>query len=177
VGFTRFSAENAPEQVLRTLNELFSKIDVLADTHHVEKIKTIGDAYMVVSKNNLPALAAFALSMQALMQRYNASQGFEFALRIGIHCGPAIAGVIGQKRFLYDVWGDAVNVASRMESCGEPGRIQTSEAVYLALRDVFSFEERGQMDIKGKGLLPTYFLLGPRDSIQPSIPSASGYTP
>jgi adenylate cyclase len=114
---------------------------------------------MAVSKAQPEALARLALSMRDLMQRFNAAHGLGFALRIGMHCGPAIAGVIGHKRFLYDVWGDAVNLASRMESSGEAGRIQTSEPLFRALRHAFEFEPRGAVEIKGMGALPTYFLL------------------
>jgi class 3 adenylate cyclase len=160
VGFTEFAAQRSPEQVLNTLNALFSEIDALVDLHQVEKIKTIGDAYMAVSQTRPQALAGLALSMLDAMQRFNARQGLSLAWRIGMHCGPTIAGVIGHKRFLYDVWGDAVNLASRMESGGEPGRIHASEALYLALQQAFAFEARGLVALKGKGLLPTYFLLG-----------------
>ena len=177
VGFTQFAAERVPDQVLAVLEELFSEIDALVDFHGVEKIKTIGDAYMAVSNTDVAALAGLALSMQAMMQRYQASQGFPFTLRIGMHCGPTIAGVIGQKRFGYDVWGDAVNLASRMESTGKPGAIQTSDAVFSALRDSFVFEERGPVHIKGKGAMPAYLLLGARDSMQTLLTTASGYTP
>jgi class 3 adenylate cyclase len=177
VGFTAFAAQREPEQVLAVLGDLFSEMDALVDAQRVEKIKTIGDAYMAVSHGDAAAIARLALAMRDLMQRYNATHGFPLALRIGMHCGPTIAGVIGSKRFLYDVWGDAVNLASRMESSGAPGRIQASEEVFHALQDGFVFEERGPTAIKGKGLLPTYFLLGPRDSMQASSPSASGYTP
>ena len=160
VGFTPFAAARPPEQVLAVLNSLFSEMDLLVEQHQVEKIKTMGDAYMAVSKAQPEALARLALSMRDLMQRFNAAHGLGFALRIGLHCGPAIAGVIGHKRFLYDVWGDAVNLASRMESSGEPGRIQASEPLFHSLRHAFDFEPRGSVDIKGVGALPTYFLLG-----------------
>ncbi|NVO06406.1 MAG: adenylate/guanylate cyclase domain-containing protein [Rhodoferax sp.] len=160
VGFTQFAAQRIPDQVLGVLGELFSEMDALLDAHGVEKIKTIGDAYMAVSNANVAAVAALALDLQSMMRRFNAERGLAFALRIGLHCGPAIAGVIGQKRFLYDVWGDAVNLASRMESSGEPGRIQTSEDVFQALHGAFAFVERGLVDIKGKGPMRTYFLLG-----------------
>jgi class 3 adenylate cyclase len=167
VGFTEFAATHTPEQVLGVLNGLFSEMDLLVDWHQVEKIKTIGDAYMVVSATHPEALAGLALSMRALMQRFNAERGLKLALRIGMHCGPAISGVIGSKRMSYDVWGDAVNLASRMESSGEPGRIQTSEALFQALRHGFDFEARGTVQIKGKGALLTYFLLGakPKDAL------------
>jgi class 3 adenylate cyclase len=176
VGFTPFAAERAPDQVLGVLNALFSEMDALVDSNQVEKIKTVGDAYMAISKTDPAAVARLALSMQGLMPGFNAIHGFQLSLRIGLHCGPAIAGVIGRKRFLYDVWGDAVNVASRMESTGEPDRIHASEAMFSALQHHFDFEERGLVNIKGKGLLRTYFLLADRsrDSIALSFLTASG---
>lgn len=160
VGFTEFAASRSPDQVLTVLNDLFSEMDALVDAHGVEKIKTIGDAYMVVSKTHPEALAAVALSMHHLMQGFNTRRGFSLTLRLGLHCGPAIAGVIGHKRFLYDVWGDAVNLASRMESSGSAGRIHTSEALFQTLGHAFDFEVRGLVDIKGRGPQRTYFLLG-----------------
>lgn len=160
VDFTAFAAQRTPDQVLAVLNDLFSEMDALLDAQRVEKIKTIGDAYMVISKSHPEALASLALSMRELVQGFNASRGFALALRLGMHCGPAIAGVIGHKRFLYDVWGDAVNLASRMESSGEPDRIHVSEALFQTLRHAFEFEMRGLVDIKGKGPVRTYYLLG-----------------
>jgi class 3 adenylate cyclase len=160
-------------ELVKLLNSVFSEFDDLADQHGVTKIKTIGDAYMVVSKGQAEALAHLALALRDLMPRFNAERGLQFALRIGMHCGPAIAGVIGNKRLLYDVWGDAVNLASRMESSGEPGRIQTSEPLFHALRQAFDFEPRGTVDIKGMGAMPTYFLLGakPQAAAMPVIAS------
>lgn len=165
VGFTQFAAERSPDQVLHILNELFSEMDALVEAHRVEKIKTIGDAYMAVSKDEPGALARLALSMHDLIQQYNVARGFAFSLRIGLHCGATIAGVIGQKRFLYDVWSDAVNLASRMESTGAPGHIQTSEAMFHTLRHAFDFEERGLVHIKGKGPTRTYYLRGEKQGL------------
>ncbi len=166
VDFTAFAAQRTPDQVLAVLNDLFSEMDALLDAQRVEKIKTIGDAYMVISKSHPEALASLALSMRELVQGFNASRGFALALRLGMHCGPAIAGVIGHKRFLYDVWGDAVNLASRMESSGEPDRIHASEALFQTLRHAFEFEMRGLVDIKGKGPVRTYYLLGAKRPLQ-----------
>lgn len=160
-GFTRFSATRPPDAVVQVLNEIFSEFDTLVDRHPVEKIKTIGDAYMVIAKDNLPAVAHLALEMLADMEAYRQRTGFDLAIRCGIHVGPTVAGVIGLKRFLYDVWGDAVNTASRMESLGEPGRIHVSEDVFQGLRNTFRFEPRGDIEVKGKGRMSTYFLLGP----------------
>ncbi len=160
VGFTKFSSSVPPDAVIHILNQIFSEFDDLVESHKVEKIKTIGDAYMVVGKGNAAAVADLALQMLQSMEHYNAVNGVNFALRIGIHVGPTVAGVIGLKRFLYDVWGDAVNTASRMESMGTPGRIHVSEAYYREVGPAFIFEDRGQADVKGKGLMHTYFLLG-----------------
>ncbi len=172
VGFTAFAAERSPDQVLAVLNALFSDMDALLDAQPVEKIKTIGDAYMVVSAAHPEALAHVALAMQALIQRFNARQGLAFALRLGLHCGPTIAGVIGHKRFLYDVWGDAVNVASRMQASAAPGRIHASEAMFQTLRHAFDFEARGLVDIKGKGPLPTWYLLGAKPALKAASKAA-----
>ena len=159
VGFTAFSATRSPDVVVRVLNEVFSEFDTLVDQHGVEKIKTIGDAYMVVGKGQLAAVARLALEMQEAMARYSQRHGYSLGIRCGIHVGPIIAGVIGLKRFLYDVWGDTVNTASRMESTGESGRVQVSEEVVQSLDDSFAFEARGPIAVKGKGTMCTYFLL------------------
>lgn len=175
VGFTAFSASRSPDVVVRVLNEVFSEFDTLVDRHGVEKIKTIGDAYMVVGKGQLPAVARLALDMQEAMARYSHRHGYALGIRCGIHVGPIVAGVIGLKRFLYDVWGDTVNTASRMESTGEHGRVQVSEEVYEALGDSFAFEARGPVTVKGKGTMKTYFLLGSRvgDPHTPATPTLS----
>lgn len=158
VGFTRFAANRPPDAVVQVLNEIFSEFDTLVDRYQVEKIKTIGDAYMVVGKGNLPAVANLALEMLTHMAAYSQRTGFDLAIRSGIHVGPAVAGVIGLKRFLYDVWGDAVNIASRMESLGEAGKIQVSEEVFRELEQNFVFQPRGEIEVKGKGTMRTYFL-------------------
>jgi len=160
-GFTGFSANRSPDSVVRILNDIFCGFDQLVDRYDAEKIKTIGDAYMVVGKGNVSEIASLALEMLDSMHAYNRRSGFELALRCGIHVGPTVAGVIGLKRFLYDVWGDAVNMASRMESMGEAGRVHVSEDVYEELAGSFAFESRGEMEVKGKGLLRTYFLQHP----------------
>ena len=159
VGFTRFSASRPPDEVIRVLNEIFSGFDTLVDSYGVEKIKTIGDAYMVVGKDKLPSVAALALEMVDSMAAYRRHSGFDLAIRCGIHVGPAAAGVIGLKRFIYDVWGDAVNIASRMESLGEAGKIQASDEVFRELEHHFNFEPRGEIEVKGRGAMRTYFLL------------------
>lgn len=163
-GFTGFSAGRAPERVVQVLNEVFSDFDQLVDRYDAEKIKTIGDAYMVVGKGNVSEIAHLALDMVESMQAYSRRCGESLAVRCGMHVGPTVAGVIGLKRFLYDVWGDAVNTASRMESLGQAGRVHVSEEVYRELQGSFRFEVRGTLEIKGKGPQTTYFLLGPLPS-------------
>lgn len=166
VGFTQFSARTSPKELVKILNLIFSKFDQLAEQHGLEKIKTIGDAYMVVSGLPTPrldhasAIAQMALDMQAEMVNVAAETGEAFKLRIGINSGPAVAGVIGIKKFFYDLWGDTVNVASRMESQGIDGAIQVTAATYELLRDKFLFEERGVIYVKGKGDMTTYLLTG-----------------
>ncbi|WBY00133.1 adenylate/guanylate cyclase domain-containing protein [Ramlibacter tataouinensis] len=161
VGFTSYSSSLPPQSVVKVLDDIFSRFDHLVDRHALEKIKTIGDAYMAVSQRRTADLAALALDMLRAIDEYNAAHGTAFRLRIGLHVGPAVAGVIGVKRFLYDVWGDTVNVASRMESAGEPGRVHVTDAVRHELQDLFQFEERGGIEVKGKGRMTTWFLTGP----------------
>jgi len=169
-GFTRFSATRAPDEVVQVLNELFSEFDQLVDQYGVEKIKTIGDAYMVVGKRNLRGVVRLATEFLVAVENYNRRRQFNLAIRCGVHVGPTVAGVIGLKRFLYDVWGDAVNVASRMESTGIPGRVQVSEDVYRQLGGEFEFESRGEIDIRGKGPMHTYLLVATRPAaITPSV--------
>ncbi|MCW5806862.1 MAG: HAMP domain-containing protein [Deltaproteobacteria bacterium] len=164
VGFTSLSQRTSPEALVTMLNELFSMFDRLAEQHGLEKIKTIGDAYMVVAgipqpvADHATAIAHMALDMQAGIEAYAARTGMSLSIRIGIHTGSVVAGVIGTKKFIYDLWGDTVNTASRMESSGLPGRIQVSEATYLLLRDQFHLEERGPIEVKGKGMMTTYLL-------------------
>ncbi|HSK04439.1 MAG TPA: adenylate/guanylate cyclase domain-containing protein [Kofleriaceae bacterium] len=168
VGFTAVASRTSPEALVTMLNELFSTFDRLAEQHRLEKIKTIGDAYMVVAGVPQPiadhavAIAHMALDMMAGIAAYSKQTGTDLQLRVGIHTGSVVAGVIGTKKFIYDLWGDTVNTASRMESTGLPGRVQVSEAVYVLLRDLFDFEERGLIDVKGKGQMPVYLLVGPK---------------
>lgn len=171
VGFTPAAREMPPEPVVEYLDGLYSAFDELARSHGVNKIKTIGDAYMAIATNDSAlaagqgpsgavAMARFALAMRAAMPDYGQLGAHDVTLRIGIHYGSAIAGVIGQTRFSYDVWGEAVNTAARMESHGLPGAIQISEAFHSQLEGQFSVEERGVIDIKGIGRTPAYLLLG-----------------
>jgi adenylate cyclase len=166
VGFTELSTRISPTELVHMLNAIFSQFDYLVERHGLEKIKTIGDAYMVVGGIPLPkpdhaeAVAEMALDMQATMVEFNAETGQKFRMRIGIHTGPVTAGVIGVKKFIYDLWGDTVNTASRMESHGIPGEIQVTEATYERLRDRFWFEPRGAIAVKGKGEMQAYLLKG-----------------
>jgi len=167
-GFTPFVERSDAAHVIAVLDEVFSAFDRLAERHGLEKIKTIGDAYMVVAgvpeprPDHAQAAANFALDLLAEMARLCRDLGLGLDLRIGMATGPVVAGVIGRRKFAYDVWGDTVNTASRMESHGIPGRIQVTEATYRALRDRYDFEARGKIDVKGKGLMPTWLLVGRR---------------
>jgi PAS domain S-box-containing protein len=166
VGFTELSTCISPTELVELLNSVFSKFDQLADHHDLEKIKTIGDAYMVVAGLPVPradhvrAIADIAIDMQHEITKIKVHDGRSLSLRIGIHTGPVVAGVIGIRRFTYDLWGDTVNVASRMESQGEPKRIQVTEAVYNRLKNGYDFERRGEIAVKGKGDMMTYWLVG-----------------
>lgn len=172
VGFTGFAAQRPPDAVLRVLDAVFSEFDALVDRHGVEKIKTIGDAYMVITKDTIAPLAQLALDMLGAVDSFNNRTGHALQLRAGIHVGPAITGVIGRRRLHYDVWGDAVNTASRMESTGETGRIQVSEAAWSELRQAFRFRCRGTIAVKGKGPMCTFFLLGQAQQRRPVEPGA-----
>ncbi len=164
VNFTQLSERVSPTELLKFLNEIFTGFDRLTEQHGLEKIKTIGDAYMVVGGIPIPrsdhaeAVAEMALDMQQEVARFNAKHSTALSIRIGINTGPVVAGVIGTKKFIYDLWGDAVNTASRMESHGLPGYIQVTESTYERLRDKYLFKERGVIDVKGKGEMTTYLL-------------------
>jgi class 3 adenylate cyclase len=165
VDFTRRSQETSPERVVRLLDDLFSAFDRLAERHGLEKIKTIGDAYMVVGglpeprPDHAQAVADMALALREEVARHRDPGGRPLALRIGIDSGPVVAGVIGRRKFSYDLWGDTVNTASRMESNGVPGCIQVTERTWRRLRDGYRFERRGPVQVKGKGELVTWFLV------------------
>jgi adenylate cyclase len=164
VGFTQISAGIPPRELVTLLNQIFSAFDQLAELHDLEKIKTIGDAYMVVGGlptervDHVEAIAHMALDMQEAIAQFKTQQNQPFQIRIGINTGPVVAGVIGRKKFIYDLWGDTVNVASRMESQGLPGCIQVTKPIYERLQDKFLFEERGTLEIKGKGKMQVYLL-------------------
>ncbi len=165
VDFTRLTAHDAPADIVELLNSIFSDIDGLAQKYGLEKIKTIGDAYMVAGGIPVPradhaeAIANMALDILDILKRYD-WHGEKIHVRIGINSGPAVAGVIGQQKFIYDLWGDAVNLASRMESNGIPGVIQVTRATYEKLKSKFQFEQRAPFYVKGKGEMETYLLHG-----------------
>lgn len=167
-GFTRFSSEMPAAEVVAMLNSIFSLFDILAEEFSLEKIKTIGDAYMVVgnlpkpNSGHLESMADMALAMQEVFQK-RVTSTHQLELRVGIHCGPVVAGVIGRRKFSYDLWGDTVNVANRMESNSQPGRIQVSDKVYERLQNRYLMEERGLIEVKGKGELRAYWLMGKRE--------------
>ncbi|GEM_PF-86482 len=166
VGFTQMSAGIAPTELVERLNEIFLSFDILTELHNLEKIKTIGDAYMLVGGLPMPRadhveeVADMAIDMADAISRLNKQNGSNIRIRVGIHTGPVVAGVIGKNKFNYDLWGDAVNIASRMESHGLPDHIQVSEATYRHIQDKFIFERRGAIEVKGKGQMVTYFLKG-----------------
>ena len=166
VGFTPRAARLPPVGVVNLLNRVFTEFDRLADRYGLEKIKTIGDAYMVCGGLPAPrpdhaeAVADMALDMLGTTGQLRDEAGEAVELRIGIHSGPVVAGVIGSRKFSYDVWGDTVNIAARMESQSASGHIQVSAASYALMGDRFDFEDRGEIEVKGKGLVRAYFLLG-----------------
>ncbi|MGB8391403.1 adenylate/guanylate cyclase domain-containing protein [Mycobacterium sp.] len=166
VGFTERASSTTPADLVRFLDRLYGAFDELVDKHGLEKIKVSGDSYMVVSgvprprPDHAQALADFALDMANVAAGLKDPHGHSVPLRVGMATGPVVAGVVGSRRFFYDVWGDAVNVASRMESTDSVGRIQLPEAMYQRLKDEFVLQERGRIDVKGKGLMRTWYLLG-----------------
>ncbi|HEY9610653.1 MAG TPA: adenylate/guanylate cyclase domain-containing protein [Allocoleopsis sp.] len=177
VGFTPLSARVSPHELVSLLNEIFSTFDQLAQKHGLEKIKTIGDAYMVAGGLPMPKedhaeaispsdiasrTAKMALDMQKAITQFEVDKGEPFQIRIGINTGPVVAGVIGIKKFIYDLWGDTVNVASRMESQGIPGRIQVTASTYERLQDKYVLKKRGTIPVKGKGDMTTYWLIDAR---------------
>jgi adenylate cyclase len=174
VGFTQLWSRISPAELVELLNEIFSAFDRLADLHGLEKIKTIGDAYMVVGGLPIPrsdhaeAMAEMALDMQKAIHNFNTGarvatpQEYHepLSIRIGMNTGAVVAGVIGKNKFIYDLWGDTVNIASRMESHGIANAIQVTEPTYERLKDRYRFEKRGIIDVKGKGPMTTYLLIG-----------------
>jgi guanylate cyclase len=168
VDFTPLSSRLPPGRVVDLLDHVFSTFDDLAERYGLDKIKTIGDCYMAASGVTAPrsdhaqAAAEMALAMAEAVDAVERDDGTRLSLRIGINSGPVVAGVIGRKRFIYDLWGDVVNTASRMESHGAPGRIQITESTFTLLGDEYECVPRGRVEVKGKGEVHTWFLLGRR---------------
>ncbi|MES2048961.1 MAG: adenylate/guanylate cyclase domain-containing protein [Pseudomonadota bacterium] len=164
VGFTTLTKQVSPRALVQLLNELFSEFDKAAEHNCVEKIKTIGDGYMaacgvpVAEEQRTIAIANLALDMVAITKRIAEKNHLPISIRVGIHTGSLVAGVIGMNRYTYDMWGESVNIASRMESSGVPNRVQISESAFLRLKDHFSCEAQGEIDAKGVGLTSTYLL-------------------
>jgi adenylate cyclase len=164
VDFTGMSAEADPVEVVKLLNNVFSELDDLAEKYGLEKIKTIGDAYMVAAglpeprADHTEAIAQFAVEMLEMVEKYEGFNGRPLRLRVGINTGPVVAGVIGRQKFIYDLWGDAVNVASRMESNGLSNQIQVTEAVKEKLQGHYEFVAREPIEVKGKGRMVTYLM-------------------
>lgn len=166
VDFTAHAERSPPEATVALLNDLFSRFDALTEARGLEKIKTIGDAYMVAGglpdrrPDHAAAVAELALGMLELAAGCRLPDGRPVRLRIGVATGPVLAGVIGRRRFSYDLWGDTVNTASRMETTGVPGCIQVTERTRQLLGERFLFQQRGRIQVKGKGTMRTYFLSG-----------------
>lgn len=174
VGFTERASSTAPAELVLFLDRLYGTLDELVDRHGLEKIKVSGDSYMVVSGVPRPrpdharALADFALDMTNVVASLKDPRGNSVPLRVGMATGPVVAGVVGSRRFFYDVWGDAVNVASRMESTDSAGRIQVPEDMYERLKDDFVLRERGLIEVKGKGIMRTWYLVGRKQAREPA---------
>jgi class 3 adenylate cyclase len=183
VGFTRLSERLAATDLVALLDRVFTRWDQLAARHGVEKIKTIGDAYMVAGGIPVPcsdhaeAIAEMALAMQAAAARLAVETGLPLQVRIGIDTGPVVAGVIGRAKFIYDLWGDTVNTASRMESHARPGAIQVTARTYERLRDLYELRPRDTIDVKGKGQMRPYLLTGLRHGRETLEGARTGHTP
>ena len=169
VGFTAMTHRLGAKDTVALLNSLFAEFDILTEEFGVEKVKTIGDNYMAVAGVSIPEenhairLAEFALALRQKIKSYAQTNKIDLQLRIGMTSGELIAGVIGHKKFIYDIWGDVVNIASRMESTGEPGKIQVAEKMANILEEKFILEPRDAIEVKGRGLMQTFFLVGKKD--------------
>ncbi len=165
VGFTQLSQRMSSSDLVDKLNDLFSSFDKIAMKYRIEKIKTIGDCYMAVAglpekqENHAELIINMAFEMLDVINLFNERFGMSLAIRIGINSGEVVAGVIGKHKFIYDLWGDSVNIASRMESHGMAGKVHVTRETYDLLKDKYQFEERGPIEIKGKGKMNTYFAL------------------
>jgi adenylate cyclase len=177
-GYTQLASDIDPHELVRFLDNLYTEFDHLVDDHGLEKIKTSGDACMVISgvphprPDHAEALAALALDMATAVAKMTDPTGRPVPLRIGLAAGPVVAGVVGARRFFYDAWGDAVNVAQRMESTATEGRIQVPQALYERLKQDFVLEERGDLEVKGKGVMHTWYLVGRRNGEMPAVMEA-----
>jgi len=166
VGFTPLTAELPPVEMVELLNEVFSQFDSLVEKYDLEKIRTIGDNYMVAAgvprrrPDHAKAMAGMALEMSEYLRRRPSRNGKRLEFRIGINSGPVVGGVIGRKKFVYDLWGDAVNIASRMESQGVPGKIQITRETYEIIKQEFECEPRGTVVVKGRDAMETWYLVG-----------------
>ncbi|MBA3696676.1 MAG: adenylate/guanylate cyclase domain-containing protein [Methylotenera sp.] len=166
VNFTQISEKMPPTQLLDLLSQVFSRFDTLADKYEVEKIKTIGDAYMVISGapvvcvNHAHRIAQMALEMHTVLKEVAYQTGIDLNMRVGINTGPVVAGVIGNSKFSYDLWGDTVNMASRMEDTCPHNAIQVTEATQKILHGLYTFQNRPDVEVKGKGVIETYILIG-----------------
>jgi len=175
VGFTPYSAGVSPTELVDMLNRLFSEFDELTELYGLEKIKTIGDAYMVAAglpsprPDHAEAIADMALDAQQMIGRFSDQQKIPLKVRLGINTGPVVAGVIGTKKFIYDLWGDTVNTAARMQTYGVEGAIQVSQETYRRLRDRYRFEDRGLIEMKGKGEVAAYLLTGKIAAVQQTV--------
>jgi class 3 adenylate cyclase len=164
VGFTALSSEMPPAEVVTLLNGLFTRFDVAASELGIEKIKTVGDAYMAVCglpvpvPNHAERMVRMAIRMVHITREHAMEHGVSMKLRVGINSGPVVAGVIGKSKYIYDLWGDTVNLASRMESGGIPDSVQVTRPVYEKLKDQFVFESRGEIEVKGKGHVEAWVL-------------------
>ena len=167
-GFTQVSATMPPNRIVQELNDIFAAFDDISNECGIEKIKTIGDAFMAVGGLPRPCddhaqrCVKAALRMVQFLDQRNSEAAFKWALRIGIHSGPVVSGVVGKRKYTYDVWGDTVNIAARMENAGEPGRVNISAYTYDLIRADFKCEYRGKVEAKGKGQIDMYFVAGPK---------------